>query len=75
MAERWNLERAEHRNVRILVTSSSVLNAESRGRILPVIGLVVVGVGFVLCYCLRERRQSAPRNSRATNCAFRGATI
>jgi predicted permease len=48
MAERWNEERAEHRNVRILVTSSSVLNAESRARILPVIGLVVVAVGFVL---------------------------
>jgi predicted permease len=48
VAERWNEERAEHRNVRILVTSSSVLNAESRGRILPVVGLVVVAVGFVL---------------------------
>jgi len=48
MAGRWNEQRAEHRNVRILVTSSSVLNAESRGRILPVIGLVVVAVGFVL---------------------------
>jgi predicted permease len=48
MAERWHDERAEHRNARILVTSSSVLNAESRGRILPVIGLVVVAVGFVL---------------------------
>jgi predicted permease len=48
IAQRWNEERAEHSNVRILVTSSSVLNAESRGRILPVFGLVVVAVGFVL---------------------------
>lgn len=48
VAGRWSKERAEHRNVRILVTSSSALNAESRGRILPVIGLVAVAVGFVL---------------------------
>jgi predicted permease len=47
-ADRWTGDGAEDRNVRILVTSSAVLNAESRGRILPVIGLVVVAVGFVL---------------------------
>jgi predicted permease len=45
---RWNEQRPEHRSVRIVVTSSAVLNAESRGRILPIIGLVVLAVGFVL---------------------------
>jgi predicted permease len=48
VAGRWGTERRERANARILVTTASVINAESRGRILPLMGLVVAAVGFVL---------------------------
>jgi predicted permease len=48
VAGRWGTERPERANARILVTTASVINAESRGRILPLMGLVFAAVGFVL---------------------------
>lgn len=48
VAHRWERENPEQRNARILVTAGSVLNAESRGRVLPVVGLAFFAVGLVL---------------------------
>jgi predicted permease len=48
VARRWEQENPEQKNARILVTVGSMLNAESRGRILPIISLAFFAVGLVL---------------------------
>jgi len=48
VARRWEHENPERKNAQILVTAGSVLNAESRGRILPIVSLAFFAVSLVL---------------------------
>lgn len=48
VAHRWEQENPVQKNARILVTAGSVLNAESRGRVLPLLSLAFFAVGLVL---------------------------
>lgn len=48
VAHRWERQNPEQKNARIVVTAGSALNAENRGRVLPVVSLAFFAVGLVL---------------------------
>ena len=48
VARNWSVDHPERSDAQILVTTISAINSENRGRIVPLVTLMVVAVGFVL---------------------------
>lgn len=48
VADQRRSERPQRENTRILLTAASVINTESRGRVVPLVAIVLGAVGFVL---------------------------